>query len=305
VYSNLRGDVPAKLRLRYGDLCHLNPTIVCCSLTGYGPTGPRAAEAGYDYVIQGLAGWMSVTGEPDGPPTKSGFSLVDYSGGFVAALALLAGVHAARRDGKGTDCDVSLFETALSLSAYSAVWYLTAGTVPDRAGRSSHPSLVPFGNFPTADGWLVLACPKQKFWLRLTETLGRPDLAADERFRTIDARSENRSALIEEMDSVLATDTTAAWITRLSAGGVPCGPVNDLPTALADPHVGALGLIVETEHPRFGTVRQVRSPVRVGTETVEYHRAPRRNEDADDILTDLLAYEPDHIAAIAEMGAFG
>lgn len=118
VYSNLRGDVPEKLCIRYDDLKHLNPRIVCVALTGFGMTGPRKREPGYDYVLQGLAGWMELTGEPDGPPTKSGLSLVDYSGGFVAAISLLAGVHAARRDGVGMDCDVSLYDTAVSMLTY-------------------------------------------------------------------------------------------------------------------------------------------------------------------------------------------
>ena len=118
VYSNLRGDVPEKMRIRYDDLKHLNPRIVCVSLTGFGMTGPRRAEPGYDYVLQGLAGWMELTGEPDGPPTKSGLSMVDYSGGFVAAISLLAGVHAARRDGVGMDCDVSLYDTAVTMLTY-------------------------------------------------------------------------------------------------------------------------------------------------------------------------------------------
>ncbi len=157
VYSNLRGGVPARLRLRYDDLKHLNPAIVCCSLTGFGMTGPRQTEPGYDYILQGLAGWMSLTGEPDGPPTKSGLSLVDYSGGFVAAIALLIGLHAARRDGVGMDCDVSLFDTAMNLLSYPATWHMTAGFEPHRTARSAHPSVVPFQNFPTADGWIVVA----------------------------------------------------------------------------------------------------------------------------------------------------
>jgi len=127
VYSNLRGDVPAKIGITYDDLKHLNPAIVCCSLTGFGMTGPRSKEPGYDYILQGLAGWMDLTGEPDGPPTKSGLSLVDFSGGYVAALSLLAGLHAARRDGIGMDCDVSLYDTALSMLTYPATWHLNAG----------------------------------------------------------------------------------------------------------------------------------------------------------------------------------
>ena len=134
VYSNLRGDVPEKIGITYDDLKHLNRAIVCCSLSGFGMTGPRRSEPAYDYVLQGMAGWMEITGEPDGPPTKSGLSLVDYSGGLVAAIAVLAGVHAARRDGVGCDCDVSLFDTALAMLTYPAIWALNGNFTPSRPG---------------------------------------------------------------------------------------------------------------------------------------------------------------------------
>ena len=151
VYSNLRGDVPTKIGITYDDLKHLNPAIVCCSLSGFGMTGPRVKEPGYDYILQGLAGWMDVTGDPDGPPTKSGLSLVDYSGGLVAAISLLAGIHAARRDGVGMDCDVSLYDTAFTLLTYPATWHLNDGFTPARTRHSAHPSLVPFQAFQTKD----------------------------------------------------------------------------------------------------------------------------------------------------------
>ena len=166
--------MPAKLGIRYDDLKHINPAIVCCSLSGFGMTGPRSAEPGYDYVLQGMAGWMDVTGEPDGPPTKSGLSVVDYSGGLVAAISILAALHAARRDGVGTDCDVSLFDTAISMLTYPAAWALNSDFIPTRTHHSAHPSLVPFQAFRTADGWIVVACPKEKFWHRLGGRPGRP-----------------------------------------------------------------------------------------------------------------------------------
>ena len=164
VYSNLRGDVPAKLGITYGDLERVNRRIVCCSLLGFGMTGPRRAQAGYDYILQGLAGWMSLAGEPGGPPTKTGPSLVDYSGGLVAAFSLVVGVHAARRDGVGMDCDVSLHDTAIGMLGYPATWWLNEKYEVPRTRNSAHPSLVPFQNLPTADGWIVVACPKEKFW---------------------------------------------------------------------------------------------------------------------------------------------
>jgi crotonobetainyl-CoA:carnitine CoA-transferase CaiB-like acyl-CoA transferase len=298
VYSNLRGDVPAKIGITYSDLAHLNPAIVCCSLSGFGMTGPRSAEPGYDYVLQGIAGWMDITGEPSGPPTKSGLSLVDYSGGLIAAITMLAAVHAARRDGVGSDCDLSLFDTALSMLTYPAIWALNGDFVPTRTHHSAHPSLVPFQAFEASDGWIVIACPKEKFWTRLAETIGRPELATAELYATFTARRENAGTLLPILDGVFATRSVLDWLTELRAAGVPCGPVNTVPEALADAQTVARGMIIETEHPRFGTVRQVRSAVRIGDAVPEYRRAPQLNEDYEYVLRDVLHYDTERIAGI-------
>lgn len=305
VFSNLRGDVPAKLRIRYEDLSAINPRIVCCSLSAYGMTGPRSAEPGYDYIIQGLSGWMDLTGEPDGPPTKSGLSLVDFSGGFVAALATMVGIHAARRDGVGMDCDVSLFDTALSMLSYPATWHLTRGFTPVRTSHSAHPSLVPFQNFATSDGWIVVACPKEKFWRNLTEAIGRPELAFDPRFEDFASRYAHRDELLAILGEVFLTRDTAYWLGALATAKVPSGPVNSVAAALAGPQVTARGLIVETDHPRFGTVRQVASPVRAGPPRSMHRRGPRRDEDAGYVLHELLGFSPERIAELRRAGAFG
>ncbi len=305
VYSNLRGDVPAKMRITYHDLKHLNPAIVCCSLTGFGMAGPRSAEPGYDYILQGLAGWMSITGEPGGPPVKTGLSLVDYSGGYVAALAVLAGLHAARRDGVGMDCDVSLYDTAISLLTYPATWHLNAGWTPRRTRHSAHPSLVPFQNFQAADGWLVVGCAKEKFWQRLIRVIERPDLATDPRFASFASRREHADVLLPMLESIFRGRTVAEWLNRLYAAAIPCGPVNDVAAALTEPHTTARGLVIETEHPRFGTVRQLASPVRVGSARPEYRRAPARDEDRERILRDVLGYDAATIDACVQGGAFG
>jgi crotonobetainyl-CoA:carnitine CoA-transferase CaiB-like acyl-CoA transferase len=305
VFSNLRGDVPERLRIRYEDLEHLNPKIVCCSLSGFGMTGPRRAEPAYDYILQGLAGWMSLTGEPDGPPAKSGLSLVDYCGGFIAAIALMAGIHAARRDGMGMNCDLSLFDTAIGLLTYPATWHLTGGFEPVRTARSAHPSLVPFQNFRASDGWLVVSCAKEKFWHRLAEAVERPELATDERFATFDARRRNSDELVKILDEIFGSDSCRSWIEKLSAAGVPCGPVNSVAQALAEPQTEARGMIVETRHPRFGSVRQMASPVRVGSQAPVYRRAPERGEDAPDVLGELLGYSKDRIGRLEASGAFG
>jgi crotonobetainyl-CoA:carnitine CoA-transferase CaiB-like acyl-CoA transferase len=305
VYSNLRGDVPARLRLRYQDLRHVNPQLVCCSLSAFGMSGPRAAEPGYDYVMQGLAGWMSLTGEPGGPPQKTGPSLVDFSGGLVAALALMVGIHAARRDGQGLDCDVSLYETALSMLNYQATWHLSRGHVPERTRHSAHPSLVPFQNFETSDGWIVIACPKDKFVDRLLAVLGLDSVRQDPRFGDFAQRRLNKHALLAILEDRVRTWRCAELLAALAQAGVPCAPVNDVAAALTDPQIDARDGIIETVHPRLGAVRQLASPVRVGDSWLAHRRAPYRNEDAQRVLQDLLGYGDARVAELADAGAFG
>ncbi len=307
VYSNLRGDVPGKLEIRYEDLAHINPAIVCVSLSGFGMTGPRSSEPGYDYIMQALVGWMSLTGEADGPPTKSGLSLVDFSAGYVAAITLLAGIHAARRDGVGMDCDLSLYDVAVALLNYPATWNLTAGWEPARLSRSAHPSLVPFQLFRGGDEeWFMLACAKEKFFRRVCDVIGRPDLPDDERFSDFTARNEHREDIIAILDEAFAARSASDWVAVLRAAGVPAAPVQDLGEALTDEHTIARNLIVETDHPRFGTVRSVATPVRVGESSEDDHRrGPRLDEDGVDLLTHLLGYSSDRIEELRAQGAFG
>ncbi|MGH3423554.1 MAG: CaiB/BaiF CoA transferase family protein [Nocardioidaceae bacterium] len=304
VYSNLRGDVPEQLGITYQQLSRVNPAVVCCSLSGFGMTGPRRKQAGYDYILQGLTGWMSLAGEPGGPPTKTGPSLVDYSGGLVAALALVAGVHAARRDGVGMDCDVSLFDTALGLLGYPATWWLHSGYEVTRTHNSAHPSLVPFQNFPTADGWIVVACPKEKFWSRLCTAIDRPSLATSPASDSFEARRDNPE-LLAELEAVFSGETTEHWLELLADAGVPCGPVNSLPDALADPHVAGRQMVNEVEHPEFGTIPEVASPVRVGPQSPPLRRAPHRGEDTPYVLRDLLHYDDDRVRELYASGVLG
>ncbi|MGV9797380.1 CaiB/BaiF CoA transferase family protein [Mycobacterium sp. NPDC003449] len=305
VFSNLRGDLPDRLRIRYEHLAHINPMIVCCSLSGFGMIGPRSADPGYDYVLQGLAGWMALTGEPDGPPTKSGLSLVDFSAGVVATASILAAVHAARRDGRGMDCDVSLYDTAMSMLTYLATWHLTAGHEPARYANSAHPSLVPFQAFQAADGWLVIGCAKEKFWSKLAGVLEREDLAAEPRFSDFAARYANRAELLPILEEILLRRTVTEWVDLLGANGVPCAPIRTVAAALADPHLEARGLVVETAHPEFGVVRALGSPVRAGETPTAHVRAPRRHESADYVLRELLGYDESRVDELTTGGAFG
>jgi len=305
VYSNLRGDVPAKLRIMYDDLKHLNPKIVCVSLSGFGMTGPRVKEPGYDYILQGLAGWMDVTGEPDGPPTKSGLSMVDFSGGYVAALTLLAAVHAARRDGVGTDCDVSLYDIAITMLNYPATWHLNKGYEVKRQSHSAHPSLVPFQNFEASDGWMVVGCAKEKFWQRLCDVIEHPEWKTDERFANFAARERHREILLPMLEEIFLTRTVAQWLKLFYAAAIPCSPVNTVAQGLAEEHTQARGLIAEYDHPVFGSIKHTISPVRMSSYAPTYHRAPTRGEHRDAVVGELLGYDADTIAALAQAGAFG
>jgi crotonobetainyl-CoA:carnitine CoA-transferase CaiB-like acyl-CoA transferase len=203
------------------------------------------------------------------------------------------------------DCDVSLFDTAIGMLTYPAIWALNGDFQPARTHHSAHPSLVPFQAFRASDGWLVVACPKEKFWARLAATAGRPELATDDRFASFSARRRNAGELLGILDGIFESRTVAEWLGALRAAGVPCGPVNSVHDALADAQTAARGMVVETEHPRFGTVRQVRSPVRVGDGDPSYRRAPARHEDAGHVLGELLGYNSGRIDELDAGGAFG
>jgi crotonobetainyl-CoA:carnitine CoA-transferase CaiB-like acyl-CoA transferase len=305
LFSNLRGDQPARLGLRYADLAKWNERIVCCSLSGYGQDGPRSAAGALDYVIQGYAGWMTTTGEPGSPPTRTGPSLVDFSGGYAAAISLLGALWRARRDGVGADCDVSLQETALQLLSYLGTWTATAGYVPERRPASAHATIVPFQNFATSDGWIVVACPKQVLWERLCLAISRHDLRDDLAYADMTLRNENRATLIPELEATFRQRSSATWITALDQAGVPVGPINDVPSALRDEQILARQAIQSYEHPRLGTVRRVRSALRVDEHTPHASPAPSRGEHTREVATRVAGITDAEFESYRTGGAFG
>ena len=304
VYNNLRGDLPAKLGLTYAALGAVNPAIVCCSLSGFGATGPRAAEPAYDYLIQGYAGYMAVTGEPDGPPGKCGVSVIDFAGGYASMLGLMVGLWDAQRTGVGRDLDVSLLDTAVSMLSYFAIWSLNRDWQPERVADSGHQTLVPAQNFRTRDGWIVVFCNKEKFWTALLDALELPALGRDPRFATAVDRLAHKDALLPILKSRFAERTTAEWRARLQ-GRVPCAPVNSVREALEDEQVLARDMLIEVEHPEFGRLRETASPIKTAGTVAKPAPAPRLGQHTDEILRDLLQYTPDRIAALRASGVFG
>jgi crotonobetainyl-CoA:carnitine CoA-transferase CaiB-like acyl-CoA transferase len=303
VYNNLRGDLPDRLGLTYAALSEVNPAIVCISLSAYGRDDPRRAEPGYDALVQAEAGWASLTGEPSGPPARSGLPMADYAAGLVAACGLLAGIVDARRTGRGRDLDTSLFDTALAMLSYQATWWLSAEIETRRLPLSAHPSIVPFQFFATADGYIAIACAKEKFFQTLIQAIGLAELAEDPRFGSFAARHQHRADLIELLSQRFRERTTAKWLDRLR-GQVPCAPVRELSDALDVERLERRDMLASYEHPQLGTVRGIGLPLRVSGFTPSYRASPALGADAADLLIE-LGFDESAIARLADAGAFG
>ena len=302
VYNNLRGDLPKRLGLDYATLGRLNRRIVCCSLSGFGLSGPRAAEPGYDYLMQGYAGFMSLTGEPDAPPAKSGVSIVDFSGAFVSVLGLMIGLFQAQRSGQGCDVDVSLLDTAVSMLSYVGVFQLNRDYEPRRLPNSAHPSLYPSQVFRTKDHYIVIMCFKEKFWERLCEIIELPELIGDPRFRRFSDRLEHKEELLPILQERLVERTTAEWLERLQ-GQVPCAPVNTVGQALQDPQVLARGMVIEVPSEQWGAVRQTGNPIKLSGSEPRREHAPAYGEHTERVLREVLGYSAERVEALRAGGA--
>jgi len=301
VFNNLRGDVPRKLGLTYEQLKDINPKIVCCSLSGYGTSGSMQKEPAYDYLLQAALGHMSLTGEPDGPPAKYGLSLIDFSTGMMAALGLMVGIFQAQKQGVGCDVDACLFDTTASLLNYVATWNLNREYSPQKTRHSAHPSLVPSQLFATADGHIVIMCNKEKFFPILCEAIGATHLALDERYLNFTARLKNRESLIDELDTIFATETNDHWLKVLS-GKVPIAPVNTVEEAMQHPLMAEREMIIKTQHPTMGEIKMMGLPIKVSGHQAEYNPAPSLGADNKKVYNELLGLSD---AELAELEAEG
>lgn len=303
VFNNLRGDLPGRLGLTYNALSAFNPAIVCVSLSAYGRTGDRRAFPGYDALVQAEAGWASLTGEPGAPPARSGLPLADYASGLVAALGLLAGVIEARRTGYGRDLDTSLYDTALAMLSYQATWGLSAGHLAERLPHSAHPTIVPFQFFATSDGYLAVACAKDKFFAALIAHLDLPALADDPRFANFGARHLNREALLAILAERFSAAPTAHWVALLQ-GTVPVAPVRSLPEVLNHSQLADRDMLASFTHPQLGPVHSVGLPIHVSGYTPRYRASPAPGAHTRDALR-AAGLSDAEISRLAREGAFG
>jgi crotonobetainyl-CoA:carnitine CoA-transferase CaiB-like acyl-CoA transferase len=267
--NNLRGDLPAKMGLDYKTLASIKPSIVCVHLSAYGRDNERASWPGYDYLMQAESGLMSLTGEPDGPPSRIGApSMIDQCSGLTAAVGLLSGIVQARATGKGCDVDTCLLDVAVHQLGYVATWYLNERHVSTRQRRSAHYSVAPVQTFPTSDGWVFIMCMTDKFWAELVNAIGRPELVSDPRFATQASRQANRDALTKIIDHELSQQPTEHWLAKLN-GVLPVAPVLDLAQALENPFLRSTGMIRNTPHPAKPDMRTLANPIKINGKRLE------------------------------------
>ena len=276
--NNLRGDQPEKLGLRYKDLKTVKASLVCAHLSAYGRDNERSAWPGYDYLMQAECGFLSLTGEPGGPPARVGLSMVDFHTGTMMALGLVSAVLKARESGEGCDIDTALYDTALHQLSYPAVWYLNEAHITTRLPRSSHPSVIPSQLFRASDGWLFVMCQTPKFWQIFCQQLDRLQWLSDERFSTPAQRLAHREELQSLIDARLGSATVAEWVAELS-GKVPVAPVYDLAEALDNPFAQQVGMISTVAHPaKPDGLRLLSCPIRVNGVRPPARRAPALGE---------------------------
>ncbi|WP_416194741.1 CaiB/BaiF CoA transferase family protein [Pseudomonas sp. AH2] len=288
--------------LDYESLKALNPRLIYCSITGFGQSGPYAKRAGYDFMIQGLGGLMSLTGRPEGDdgagPVKVGVALTDILTGLYSTVAILAALAHRDQGGEGQHIDMALLDVQVACLANQAMNYLTTGVAPRRLGNA-HPNIVPYQDFPTADGDFILTVGNDSQFRKFAEVAGQPQWAEDPRFLTNTLRVAHRAELIPMIRQATVFKTTAEWVTQLELAGVPCGPINDLAQVFADPQVQARGLAINMAHALAGTVPQVASPIRLSVTPVEYRLAPPLlGEHTSDVLGRVLGLDIDAVAAL-------
>ncbi len=295
--ENFRPGTAERLGLGYARVSAVNPRIIYCSISGFGQTGPYRERGGFDLIAQGMSGLMSITGEEDGPPLRVPIPLSDIGAGMFGAIGILAALQARGRTGRGQWVDASLLETPIAWSVYEAASYFATGQVPARLGPG-HRTSAPYQPFRTKDGWLTLGAASQQLWERLCAELELPELKKDPRFATGAERVKHRKELAALLQAQFDRDTTAHWLSRLEAAGVPAGPILTYDQVFADPQVRHREMVVEVDHPVAGRSRVLGVPIKLGENPASVRRpAPTVGQHSTEILK-TLGYSDDELAQL-------
>ncbi len=285
--ENFRPGTLKKFGLDFETLHELNPKLIYCSITGFGQTGSMKDKPGYDFMIQALGGLMSITGEPEGEPMKTGVAVVDLFAGQNAIIAILAALQARTLTGRGQQLDISLFDSQLGWLANVASNYLISGKLPKRHGNA-HANIVPYQSFQASDGWFAIAVGNDKQFVRLCEMLGKPEIALDEKFTANSARVQNRAEIIPLLASIFKTASVSEWLTKLDEAEIPCGPIQNFEQVFSMPNVAEREMLVKMNHPTIGELPLVGSPLKMSDTPVEYRLPPPlMGEHTEDVLREL------------------
>ncbi len=306
VVENYKVDQLASYGLDYASLSDLNPRLIYCSITGFGQTGPHREKPGYDFIIQGSGGFMSITGErddrPGGGPQKAGVAVSDLMTGMYASVAILAAVAHRERSGTGQYIDLALYDVMLAMLANMNMNCLTSGRAPGRAGNA-HQNIVPYQVFAAADGHVIVAVGNDAQFVKFCEIAGRQDLAVDPRFVRNADRVRHRAVLVPMLEAIVRERPVAYWVEALDVAKVPCGPINDIAQALADPQVAARGMRIDLPHALAGTVPLVANPIKLSETPATHERAPPLlGEHTDEVLRDRLQMSAAEIARLRAAG---
>lgn len=309
VVENFKVGGLKKYGLDYESLSALNPRLVYCSVTGFGQSGPLSQRAGYDFLIQGMGGLMSITGEPDsvagGGPEKVGVAVTDLMAGMYATTGILAALMEREKSGLGQHLDIALLDCQLAMLANQSMNYLTTGVAPRRMGNA-HPNIVPYQTFAASDGHVIVACGNDGQFRALCTAMNLPELAIDSRFATNSGRSVNRAELLPRLAAVFATRTRDAWVEALEACGVPCGPINDIEQAFGSEQAVHRGAAREIAHPVAGVAPTVASPLRLSATPVQYdHAPPTLGEHTNAVLREVLGLDDAKISELVQAGVIG
>jgi len=299
--ENFRKDFLPSIGFGYDEVAKLNPKIIYASVTGYGHTGPWAERPGYDLAIQGQGGIMSLTGDPNGPPYKTGTSLADITAGIYATLGILLALQARQRTGQGQKVDVSLLDGQISLLTYQAGIYFGTGKSPSRRGNR-HPTIVPYETFKARDRYFNVAVGNDRLWLQFCDLIGRPDLKTHEKFAANPNRVQNHDELYATLEKVFAQQTADEWLTLLEKAGLPCGPILSVGEALEHPQVRAREMVVERPHPKLKSVKMTGVPVKLSTTPGEAGIAPPLLGQHTDEVLRALGYTADQCAEFRKRG---